>query len=69
MTCPSPAYCAENGCSNNGCLRRAPSTPRFLVVPCNDAPHADLAVIWDTLEEQVVDVVSKADADRWSPEL
>lgn len=21
MTCPSPEYCAMNGCSNNGCAR------------------------------------------------
>jgi hypothetical protein len=21
MTCPSPEYCALNGCSNNGCAR------------------------------------------------
>lgn len=39
---------------------------RFLVVPCEAEGHADLAVIWDTLEQEVVDVVDARDAERWT---
>lgn len=42
--------------------------PRFLIVPCEAEGHADLAVIWDRLEEQVVDVVSAAEAARYADE-
>lgn len=31
---------------------------RYLVVPCEAEGCADLALIWDRLEEQVVDVVN-----------
>jgi hypothetical protein len=30
---------------------------RYLVIPCEGDGHGDLAVIWDRLEEQVVDVI------------
>lgn len=38
---------------------------RYLVVPCEAEGCGDLAVIWDRLEEQVVDVVSVSAAARW----
>lgn len=40
---------------------------RYIIVPCEDGA-ADLAVIWDRLEEQVVDVVSAAASARYSDE-
>lgn len=30
---------------------------RYLIVPCEARGHEDLALIWDRLEEQVVDVI------------
>ena len=33
---------------------------RYLIVPCEADGSSDLAVIWDRLEEQVVDVISAA---------
>ena len=33
---------------------------RYLIVPCEAEGCADLAVIWDRLEEQVVDVIDAA---------
>lgn len=41
---------------------------RYLIVPCEAEGCADLAVIWDRLEEQVVDVISAASAMRYSDE-
>lgn len=38
----------------------AVNTERYIIVPCEADGCADLAVIWDRLEEQVVDVVSAA---------
>lgn len=38
----------------------AVNTERYIIVPCEADGCADLAVIWDQLEEQVVDVVSAA---------
>jgi len=35
---------------------------RYLIVPCEADGHTDLAIIWDRLEEQVVDVISAATA-------
>ena len=39
---------------------------RYMIVPCET--ESDLAVIWDRLEEQVVDVVSAAASARYSDE-
>ena len=38
----------------------AVNSERYIIVPCEAEGCADLAVIWDRLEEQVVDVVSAA---------
>ena len=38
----------------------AVNTERYIIVPCEADGCADLAIIWDRLEEQVVDVVSAA---------
>ena len=38
----------------------AVNSERYIIVPCEADGCADLAVIWDRLEEQVVDVVSAA---------
>ena len=40
---------------------------RYLIVPCEAEGCADLAVIWDRLEEQVVDVIDAA-AGRYTDE-
>ena len=39
---------------------------RFLVIPCEAEGHGGLAVIWDRLEEQVVDVISADEAQRYA---
>lgn len=39
---------------------------RYLIVPCEAEGCEDLAVIWDRLEEQVIDVISAGAAARWS---
>lgn len=41
---------------------------RYLIVPCEAEGCADLAVIWDRLEEQVVDVISAAPIGRYGDE-
>ena len=41
---------------------------RYLIVPCEAEGCGDLAVIWDRLEEQVVDVISAAASRRYSDE-
>ena len=46
----------------------AVNTERYIIVPCEAEGCADLAVIWDRLEEQVVDVVSAAASARYSDE-
>ena len=46
---------------------RAVSETRYLIVPCEAKGHEDLAVIWDRLEEQVVDVID-ASAGRYTEE-
>ena len=46
----------------------AVNASRYLIVPCEAEGCADLAVIWDRLEEQVVDVISAASALRYSDE-
>lgn len=40
---------------------------RYLIVPCEAEGSRDLAVIWDRLEEQVVDVID-ASKGGWSAE-
>lgn len=40
---------------------------RYLIVPC-EGRSKDLAVIWDRLEEQVVDVIDRRAAVRWTEE-
>ena len=46
----------------------AVNASRYLIVPCEAEGCADLAVIWDRLEEQVVDVISAAVAVRYCDE-
>ena len=46
----------------------AVAASRYLIVPCEADGCADLAVIWDRLEEQVVDVISAAASSRYSDE-
>jgi len=41
---------------------------RYLIVPCEAEGCADLAVIWDRLEEQVIDVISASASRRYSDE-
>lgn len=41
---------------------------RYIIVPCEADGTSDLAVIWDRLEEQVVDVISAAASSRYSDE-
>lgn len=47
-------------------LAPRPAADRYLIVPCE--ADGDLAVIWDRLEEQVVDVISAAASARYSEE-
>lgn len=46
---------------------RAVNEARYLIVPCEAKGHEDLAVIWDRLDEQVVDVID-ASAGRYTEE-
>lgn len=46
----------------------AVAASRYLIVPCEAPGSEDLAVIWDRLEEQVVDVISARAAHRYSDE-
>lgn len=46
----------------------AVAASRYLIVPCEADGCGDLAVIWDRIEEQVIDVVSAAASARWSDE-
>lgn len=41
---------------------------RYLIVPCEAEGCQDLSIIWDRLEEQVVDVISAATLSRYSDE-
>lgn len=41
---------------------------RYLIVPCEADGCGDLAIIWDRLEEQVVDVIDAAASARYSDE-
>ncbi|MGV3580467.1 hypothetical protein [Brevundimonas sp.] len=41
---------------------------RYLIVPCEANGCGDLAVIWDRLEEQVIDVIDARASARYSDE-
>ncbi len=41
---------------------------RYLIVPCEADGCGDLAVIWDRLEEQVVDIIDARASARYSDE-
>jgi len=41
---------------------------RYLIVPCEADGCSDLAIIWDRLEEQVVDVIDARASARYSDE-
>jgi hypothetical protein len=44
------------------------SASRYLIVPCEAEGCGDLAVIWDRLEEQVVDVIDASLSARYADE-
>ena len=46
----------------------AVNASRYLIVPCEADGCSDLAVIWDRLEEQVIDVISATASHRYSDE-
>jgi 3-mercaptopyruvate sulfurtransferase SseA len=46
----------------------AVAASRYLIVPCEAEGCSDLAVIWDRLEEQVVDVIDARSPARYSDE-
>ena len=46
----------------------AVNAARYLIVPCEADGCSDLAVIWDRLEEQVVDVIDVRASARYSDE-
>ena len=41
---------------------------RYLIVPCDAEGCGDLAVIWDRLEEQVIDVIDARLSARYADE-
>jgi hypothetical protein len=41
---------------------------RYLIVPCDADGCGDLAVIWDRLEEQVIDVIDASASARYADE-
>lgn len=49
-------------------MARKTLADRYMIVPCEADGASDLAVIWDRLEEQVVDVISAAASARYSDE-
>ena len=49
-------------------MARKTLADRYMIVPCDADGASDLAVIWDRLEEQVVDVISAAASARYSDE-
>ena len=46
----------------------AVNASRYLIVPCEAEGCGDLAVIWDRLEEQVIDVIDARASARYSDE-
>lgn len=49
-------------------LEAALAAERYLIVPCEAHGCADLAVIWDRLEEQVIDVIDARLSVRYADE-
>lgn len=47
---------------------RRPLADRYLIVPCEADSHGGLAVIWDRLEEQVIDVIDARQSARYADE-
>lgn len=43
-------------------------TSRYLIVPCEADGCGDLAVVWDCLEEQVIDVIDAGASARYADE-
>ena len=41
---------------------------RYLIVPCEADGFGDLAVVWDRLEEQVIDVIDARASARYADE-
>lgn len=56
---PAPASFAPHAAVN---------ASRYMIVPCDAEGCSDLAVIWDRLEEQVVDVISATASSMYSDE-
>ncbi|MDB5420468.1 MAG: hypothetical protein JWR59_415 [Brevundimonas sp.] len=56
---PAPASFAPHAAINSS---------RYMIVPCEADGCSDLAVIWDRLEEQVIDVISAAAFHAYSDE-
>jgi len=56
---PAPASFAPHAAIN---------ASRYMIVPCEAEGCSDLAVIWDRLEEQVIDVISAAASHAYSEE-
>ena len=46
----------------------AVTASRYLIVPCEADGCGDLAVIWDRLEEQVIDVIDAGLSARYADE-
>ena len=46
----------------------AVASSRYLIVPCEADGCGDLAVIWDRLEEQVIDVIDAGLSARYADE-
>ncbi|HEY0598714.1 hypothetical protein [Brevundimonas sp.] len=46
----------------------AVAASRYLIVPCEAEGCGDLAVIWDRLEEQVIDVIDAGLSTRYADE-
>ena len=46
----------------------AVAASRYLIVPCEAEGYGDLAVIWDRLEEQVIDVIDAGLSARYADE-
>lgn len=48
--------------------RSAVAASRYLIVPCEAEGCGDLAVVWDRLEEQVIDVIDAGASARYADE-
>ena len=49
-------------------VHAAVASSRYLIVPCEADGCGDLAVIWDRLEEQVIDVIDASLSARYADE-